>query len=118
MKTIKIIIFFLAIMPFTNDVRAQASAKEVKTISFQVSGVCGMCEERIENALDVSGVKKADYNVDTHQVEVIYRTDKISEDELHALLNEAGHDTEKSKATDEQYDNVHACCKYREHKDH
>lgn len=77
-----------------------------------------MCEERIENALSVKGVKSADWDLKTHQCTVIFRSDKISEEEIHKLLNEAGHDTEKSKASDEQYSRVHTCCRYREGHDH
>jgi len=113
MKKIQILtIFFFAI---SFSVVAQ---KEVKTIIIDVDGVCGMCEERIENALDVKGVKIADWNKETHQCEITYRSDKISEEELHALLNEAGHDTDKSKASDEAYKTVHECCKYREDTNH
>ena len=107
-------IIFLLLTTFS----LQAHEKNLVAISIEVSGVCGMCEERIENALDVKGVKKADYTVDTHMCEIVYDADKISEEEIHKLLNEAGHDTEKSIATDEQYDKVHSCCKYREHDDH
>lgn len=95
-----------------------ANAQKVQTISFQVSGVCGMCEARIEKAVDVKGVKTADYDLDSHTLTLSYATKHISEEEIHTLLNEVGHDTEKSTASDEQYDSVHGCCKYREHGDH
>lgn len=114
MKFIKALSIIFILTTFS----VQAQKKGVTTVSFEVSGICGMCEERIENALDVKGVKKAEYNTDTHMCEVVYNENKISEEELHKLLNEAGHDTEKSKATDEQYATVHSCCKYREHDDH
>ena len=87
--------------------------KTIET-SFTVSGICGMCEDRIEDALDVKGVKMASYDLDTHTLTVAYNSEKISEDQIHVLLNAAGHDTEKSLATDEEYDTVHSCCKYRE----
>ena len=77
-----------------------------------------MCEERIENALDVKGIKVADWDRKTHKCQVTYRPDKISEEEIHKLLNEAGHDTDKSTATDEQYSRVQECCRYRELEDH
>ncbi len=32
-----------------------ATAQKKAEIAFQVSGVCGMCEDRIERALDVPG---------------------------------------------------------------
>ena len=114
MKFIKIFSFLLIFTSFS----AMAQDKEVKTVTFEVKGVCGMCEERIENALDVKGVKSAEWEQSTHKVTVVYRTDKISEDDMHKLLNEVGHDTERSRATDEQYATVHECCKYREHEDH
>ena len=97
---------------------AEVQAQKTVETSFEVSGVCGMCEDRIETALDVKGVKMADYDLDSHTLTIAYNPKKITEDKVHALLNAVGHDTEKSKATDEQYDTVHACCKYRKHEDH
>jgi periplasmic mercuric ion binding protein len=32
--------------------------------------------------------------------------------EVHMAIAKAGHDTEMHRATDEAYDNLHACCKY------
>lgn len=93
--------------------KAPKVKKAVVETTFQVSGVCGMCEERIENALSVKGVKLATYDLETQMCRVIYRSDKIEEATLHRLLNEVGHDTALSKATDEQYETVHGCCKYR-----
>lgn len=84
--------------------------------SFWVGGVCGMCEQRIENALDVKGIKYADYDLTSHTLTLAFKTKKISEEQIHKLLNDIGHDTAKSKASDEQYNNVHGCCKYRDHK--
>ena len=86
--------------------------------SFKVSGICGMCEDRIEKAVDVKGVKMANYDIDTHTLSIAFNSDKITEDEIHALINAVGHDTDKSKASDAQYDTVHGCCKYRENDDH
>ncbi len=112
-NSIKIFAFACLIF-FGGELKAQ---KTIET-SFEVSGICGMCEDRIEKALDVKGVKMADYDIDSHLLTVAYNSAKISEADLHALLNAAGHDTEKSKASDEQYDTVHSCCKYRDDGDH
>lgn len=81
--------------------------------SFEVSSVCEMCTARIEKAVDVKGVKTAEYDLDTHLLSIVYSPKHITEDEIHALLNAVGHDTEKSKASDEEYNSVHGCCKYR-----
>jgi periplasmic mercuric ion binding protein len=88
------------------------------TTSFHVSGICGLCETTIEKAMDVKGVVVADFNLDNNELTVTYKPKKITEDQLHALLNEVGYDTEKSKATEEQYAKTHDCCKYREQEKH
>ena len=89
-------------------------ADKKEEVAFEVSGVCGMCEERIESALDVKGIVMADWDLETKQLQVVFNPSKISEDDIHALLNAVGHDTEKSQATQEQYDGLHGCCKYRD----
>jgi len=89
-------------------------AQKKVEIEFQVSGVCGMCETRIEKALDVPGVIMAEWDVETKKAKVAYKTKVISEEQIHQLIANVGHDTEKIKATDEAYANVHGCCKYRE----
>jgi copper chaperone CopZ len=99
------------------SVWAQKQPKTMET-QFWVAGVCGMCEKAIENALDTKGVVFADYDLSSHQIKVIYKPSKITDSKLHQLLNEAGYDTEKSTATDEQYSRVHGCCKYRSLDDH
>jgi copper chaperone CopZ len=105
----------LALLLFSSsEVKAQ---KTVET-SFQVSGICEMCKARIEKAVDVKGVKSADYDLDTHTLTLAYSSKIISESDIHQLLNEVGHDTEKSTCSEEQYDRVHGCCKYREHENH
>lgn len=82
------------------------------TETIKVYGNCGMCEERIESACDVVGVKRADWNEETKMLKIVYNPDKISLEELHQLCAEVGHSTDKVKATQEAYDNLHHCCKY------
>jgi hypothetical protein len=79
-----------------------------------VNGLCGMCEERIEKAMDTKGVITADYDHHTKLLALVYNSKKISEDKIHALLHAVGHDTERGKAPDDVYANMHGCCKYRE----
>lgn len=88
--------------------------KNIGRAQFHVSGICAMCESTIENAVDVKGVIAADYNLETGILDITFKLNKISEEQIHQLINEAGYDTEKSKASDEQYSRVHSCCKYRE----
>ena len=82
--------------------------------TFVVQGLCGMCEERIERAFDVPGVINADWDVETKELQVAYKTKKLDENKLHALAAAAGHDTDLVKATDEEYAGLHGCCKYRD----
>lgn len=112
----KNIVFLLLIWAGVFSVTAvQAQDKRPVTITFWVGGVCEMCKERIEHTVDVPGVKSADYNLSSHELTITYSPKKISEKEIHALLNKAGHDTSASMATDEAYGLIHGCCKYREH---
>ncbi len=71
-----------------------------------------MCETRIERALDQKGIKLADWNLETKQCRVVYKTELYTELEIHQLIADVGHSTSKVKATKEAYDNLHSCCKY------
>lgn len=83
------------------------------TVSFKVSGTCDMCKSRIEQALDVKGVKKAVYEVSSETVTVTYNPRKLEEIQLHNLVAIAGHDTEKVKASEQAYADLPECCLYR-----
>ena len=109
MKKIQILIILFLVISFS-----AIAQKDVETTTIHVDGICDMCKERIENALDVNGVKYAKWDLESHNCEIAYRTDKITEEELHKLLNAVGHDTDKSTASDEEYESVHECCKYRD----
>ena len=112
MKKIQFIFFLLFPISFYSQDRKPISIK------FHVESVCGMCENTIEHALDAKGIITADYDLSTMMATVTYKPWKISEQEIHSLINAVGYDTEKSKCTDEQYSKVHDCCKYRELKKH
>jgi copper chaperone CopZ len=92
----------------------ESFAQKSQTLHLQVSGVCDMCKDRIEKAVDVNGVRFANYDVDKQELEISFKTSKISEDEIHQLIADIGHDTGKVKASDEAYNNLHGCCKYRD----
>ena len=104
--------FLLLVAVALTALSAQAQKAE---LTFGVSGICGMCENRIEAAFDQKGIVAADYNLDTKKIHVVYKAKKWNEESLHKLATVIGHDTEKYKATDEAYANIHGCCKYRDH---
>ena len=107
----KDIIIILSTAAFSTVLSAQSKAD----ITFGVSAACGMCEERIEAAYDVKGIVMADFDLKTMKLHVVYKT-KVFPDVLavHKIAANVGHDTEKVKATDEAYNSLHYCCKYRD----
>ena len=86
-----------------------------KKMTFEVDGVCEMCKMRIEKAaLGVDGVKYAVWDIPTHKLSLIIDERKTNPMEIKTALVAVGHDTKELKATQEAYDNIHPCCKYRE----
>lgn len=82
------------------------------TEKFKVYGNCEMCKERIEKALKVKGVRYAYWDKDTKIATVKFNPDVVTLDQLHQLVADVGHDTDKVKAKDEVYNNLHHCCQY------
>ena len=111
---------FITLLIFSVSASAfsQKANKNPITATFWVAGVCGMCEKSIEAALDTKGIIKADFQLADNMLTVTYKPTKITEEQIHALINDAGYDTEKSTCTDAQYARVHGCCKYRELEKH
>ena len=86
-----------------------------KSAKIVVDGVCMMCEERIEKkAIDVKGIKLADWNLDNRVLKVVYNEKNITINEIHEFLGSIGHDTEKKIASDEAYSLLDPCCQYRD----
>ena len=91
------------------------SFSQTKSAKIVVDGVCMMCEERIEKkAIDVKGIKLADWNLDNRVLKVVYNEKKITINEIHEFLGSIGHDTEKKIASDEAYSLLDPCCQYRD----
>ncbi len=86
-----------------------------KKASLEVDGVCMMCKSRIEKAsFKTKGVKSAVWDVNTHELKLIFDENKTDLKTVSEKIASVGHDTNAIKATDEAYDSVHACCKYRD----
>lgn len=86
-----------------------------KKVVFEVDGKCEMCKMRIEKAaLDVTGVKYAIWDIPSHQLSLVVDERKTDPMKVKTALVNAGHDTKELKATEEAYDKIHPCCKYRE----
>lgn len=92
-----------------------AHRKPESGADFFVDGICGMCKDRIEAAVQkVPGVDKANWNEDTRMLSIAFSGKEVEEDILHQAVAAVGHDTKKFKASDEAYNKLHDCCKYRD----
>lgn len=110
MRTLFLIISFAL---FNLTAKAQSTTENIK-----VYGNCGMCKERIEKALDLKGVQSANWDAKSGVLEVKYNTKKITREEIEKAISAAGHDTERFKADQKVYQQLHHCCQYeRKHED-
>ena len=106
-KLFAIAVLLIGFTTFAQDRNARAS--------LEVDGVCLMCKERIEKAcIKTKGVKSAVWNVETHELKLIFDERKTDLKTIQENIVAVGHDTEEMKATDEAYNSVHSCCRYRD----
>lgn len=106
-RILTLVALFVSIVAFSQNKNAKAS--------MEVDGVCMMCKERIEKAaIRTKGVKSAVWSVDTHELKLIYDERKTNLKTIAQKLADVGHDTKEIKATEEAYNSVHPCCKYRD----
>jgi mercuric ion binding protein len=106
--------FFLAVCTV---ICAAASAQNLKTTSFTVSGNCGMCKKHIEKAAAIDGVTKATWNKDSKKVSLSYDAAKTSPEQVQQKIAAAGYDTEKFRGDDKAYKELDECCQYERKKD-
>jgi len=108
MKNILVVaMFFFTVTLFAQNKNAKAS--------LEVDGVCMMCKERIEKAsIKTKGVKSAIWNVKTHELKLIFDERKTDLATIQKNIVAVGHDTKELKASDEAYNSVHPCCRYRD----
>lgn len=96
----------------THDQSHDVEVSDAHLAEFQVNGNCGMCKQRIEEAAtSVGGVNSAEWDSQTEKIEIAVDSGTDLH-EVHMAIAKAGHDAEMHRATDEAYDNLHACCKY------
>ena len=108
MKTRKMILL-VGILIATTSLFAQNK----KTEEFKVYGKCGMCETRIEKAVDaVPGVVKSAWEQKTQMLSVTYKANKVKKSDIHRAVAKVGHDTDLVRSEDKVYDALHGCCHY------
>jgi periplasmic mercuric ion binding protein len=107
MKTLKI--FSIAALSLALAVTASA---QTKTETFKVSGNCGMCKTKIEKAAKEAGAKTAEWNADSKELTVTYKSSSTNTAKIQEKIATVGYDNAGAKATKEAYDKLHGCCKY------
>lgn len=109
----KNILLGMLLLVATYSGQAQEKKNKNAKYSIEVNGNCDQCKKRIEKAaFGVSGVKSAVWNVETHQLQLIINEEKSLLTDVKNAVAKVGHDTEEVKATAEDYDGLHSCCKY------
>ncbi|WP_027124438.1 heavy-metal-associated domain-containing protein [Gelidibacter mesophilus] len=106
-KIVLVFALLIGTLTFAQNKNAKAT--------IEVDGVCNMCKERIEKAaIKAKGVKIANWDVNTHELKLIFDERKTSLKAIQQSIAEVGHDTKEIKATDEAYQSLHTCCYYRD----
>lgn len=89
-------------------------SSSIQHATFNVSGNCEMCKDRIEEAAkSVKGVTTAVWDVKTKKIDVTYNNNLNGIASIQKAIAKAGHDTGKYKADDKVYNSLPKCCLYR-----
>ena len=104
--------FIIIIMSFLFCTAGAQNA--TKTITLHVSGNCGECKDRIENAADIKGVKNATWEEKTQVLSVTYDSQKVSLAQIEEAIAKAGHTTTNKVADNKSYKKLPDCCKYEQ----
>jgi copper chaperone CopZ len=109
---------FLLFIFITGKLVAQSTSGQAE-IQIKTSAQCEMCKNRIEEALAFEkGVKKANLDMETKVVTVVYKTSKTEPSKLRKAISKAGYDADDIKADQEAYNKLPACCKKPDDPDH
>jgi periplasmic mercuric ion binding protein len=111
-----ILIFVLA---FSRFITAQEAVQEskYKEIEIKTTAQCGMCKERIEEAVnDLDGIQKADLDVETKVLTVNYDPEEVDSEDIRKAVTRVGYDADDNKASKRAYKKLPKCCQLGGHK--
>ncbi len=106
----KILLLSLCILLFT------FTYSQNKETTIKVKGLCGMCQERIENAALKAGAQKALWDSESTILQLTYNPKKTSLKKIQKSIALSGHDNGNFKAPDDVYNALPGCCQYRQEK--
>lgn len=120
MNTIKkIAASIAALLMILFVIPASAQSKSKEEIKIKTSAECGMCKTTIEKALAFEkGVKKAELNLETKEITVVYNPKKTTPDQIRKAISNAGYDADDVKANPKVYQQLPECCKKDGMKNH
>jgi len=102
-KIVVLAIVFAALVSCTSKPNAHAD--------FFVRGNCEMCKERIDKSvLAISGVDKADWNVDSKMINVDYDSTKVSSMQIEEIIAATGHATKDVAMDSSAHAQLPKCC--------
>lgn len=97
----------------TSTQKEHTDPSSIKQSSISVSGNCEMCKSNIEMAVkSLPGVSMAMWNMDSKILNISYYSNKVSMDNIHSAIANAGYDTDKNSANQEVYNALPECCQY------
>ncbi|OWY19851.1 hypothetical protein B6N25_13105 [Sphingobacteriales bacterium TSM_CSS] len=97
---------------FTPGTVSAQGKGNAKVVEIKTSAVCGMCKERIEEAVyAVKGVKAVVLDVDTKVATVKYNAAKTNPDKIKTAIVNAGYSADELPAGEKAYNKLPACCK-------
>lgn len=118
MLSLKKNILYIILIFSINSLYAQTDNSAI----FDVSGNCGMCKKRIEEAAKIKGVESANWDLSTKKITVKFNPKITNSLQIQQAIAFAGHDTPEYKAPNEVYEKLHECCLYErmasDHDDH
>ena len=97
----------------TEKVQTVEADANLASVTFRVSGNCGMCKRTIEGAAtSLVGEQAATWDQDAKVITVNYVAETITLQQIKEKIAASGYDTEGVRATDQAYQALHGCCQY------
>lgn len=104
---------FLGVSMLMSCGNVQESTDSLVKAEFKVYGNCGMCEKKIEGALNgQDGIGTADWDRETKMITVSYNPEKMNEDKIKDKIAGVGYDTDSHRADESIYSELPGCCQY------
>jgi copper chaperone CopZ len=111
------IAFLLNVLGFAQE--TATPQQTLVTTTFTVYGNCGKCKKNIERPFkEMQGVESATWDKKTKKFTITYNPALLSERRIKEIIAEQGYDSDDVKASDEAYNKLPKCCRYRDGNPH